>query len=56
VAQVVEMEPLWMARGQCIQQPGAGEAYLPLLEALGRLGQGQMATVSTNGVAFYPAA
>jgi len=26
--------------GQCIEQYGAGEAYLPVLEALGRLGRG----------------
>jgi DNA-binding winged helix-turn-helix (wHTH) protein/tetratricopeptide (TPR) repeat protein len=29
-----------VARGQCIDQYGAGEPYLPLLEALGRLGRG----------------
>ncbi|PON15935.1 hypothetical protein C2W62_21120 [Candidatus Entotheonella serta] len=29
------------ARGQCIAQYGAGEAYLPLLEALDRLGRGE---------------
>ena len=28
---------LRVARGQCIEQYGAGEAYLPILEALGRL-------------------
>ena len=28
---------LWIGRGQCIEQYGAGEAYLPVLEALGRL-------------------
>src|SRR5437773_1494447 len=28
---------LWIGRGQCIEHYGAGEAYLPLLEALGRL-------------------
>jgi len=27
----------WLGRGQCIEQYGAGEAYMPLLEALGRL-------------------
>ncbi|NOT57802.1 MAG: AAA family ATPase, partial [Deltaproteobacteria bacterium] len=27
----------WFARGQCIEHYGAGEAYLPVLEALGRL-------------------
>jgi len=32
-------EPLWLGRGQCIDQYGAGEAYLPLLEALGRGGR-----------------
>jgi DNA-binding winged helix-turn-helix (wHTH) protein len=30
---------LRMGRGQCIEQYGAGEAYLPLLDALGRLGR-----------------
>ena len=28
---------LWVGRGQCIEHYGAGEAYLPVLEALGRL-------------------
>jgi len=28
-----------IARGQCVEQYGAGEAYLPVLEALGRLGR-----------------
>jgi predicted ATPase len=27
----------WLGRGQCIEHYGAGEAYLPILEALGRL-------------------
>jgi len=30
---------LWISRGQCIEHYGAGEAYLPLLEALGSLGR-----------------
>lgn len=29
-----------VARGQCVNQYGVGEAYLPLLEALGRIGRG----------------
>lgn len=29
----------WIARGQCIEQYGASEAYLPVLEALERLGR-----------------
>ena len=29
----------WLARGQCLQQHEAGEDYLPVLEALGRLGR-----------------
>ena len=28
---------LWVGRGQCIEHYGAGEAYLPVLEAFGRL-------------------
>jgi DNA-binding winged helix-turn-helix (wHTH) protein len=31
---------LWIGRGQCIEHYGSGEAYLPILEALGRLGRG----------------
>jgi len=26
--------PLWVARGQCLEHHGVGEAYLPVLEAL----------------------
>ena len=33
-------ESLWVGRGQCIDHYGAGEAYLPLLDALGRLCRG----------------
>jgi DNA-binding winged helix-turn-helix (wHTH) protein len=40
VPQLAAAEALWLGRGQCIEQYGAGEAYLPLLEALGRLGRG----------------
>ncbi|MBI3757401.1 MAG: AAA family ATPase [Deltaproteobacteria bacterium] len=28
---------VWLGRGQCIEHYGAGEAYMPVLEALGRL-------------------
>jgi predicted ATPase/DNA-binding winged helix-turn-helix (wHTH) protein len=38
VAQAVT-EEIWLGRGQCIEQYGSGEAYLPLLEAFGRLGR-----------------
>jgi DNA-binding winged helix-turn-helix (wHTH) protein/predicted ATPase len=31
---------LWIGHGQCIEQYGAGDAYLPVLEALGRLCRG----------------
>ena len=30
----------WVGQGQCIEQYGAGEAYMPVLEALGRLCRG----------------
>jgi DNA-binding winged helix-turn-helix (wHTH) protein/predicted ATPase len=33
-------EPLWIGRGQCVEQYGAGEAYLPLLEAWYQLCRG----------------
>lgn len=35
---------VWIGYGQCIEQYGAGEAYLPLLEALGRLGRDTVET------------
>ncbi len=37
VAQVGNGDALWIGHGQCVDQYGAGEAYLPLLEALGRM-------------------
>ena len=40
VAEVAAAQTAWIGRGQCIDHSGAGEAYLPLLDALGRLGRG----------------
>ncbi|HEX9844453.1 MAG TPA: AAA family ATPase, partial [bacterium] len=40
LADVAAEQTAWIGRGQCIEQYGAGEAYLPLLDALGRLGRG----------------
>jgi DNA-binding winged helix-turn-helix (wHTH) protein/predicted ATPase len=40
VACVGNKEALWIGHGQCVDQYGAGEGYLPLLEALGRLCRG----------------
>ena len=40
VAQVRATEDVWVGHGQCMDHYGAGEAYLPVLEALGRLGRG----------------
>src|SRR5262245_60092876 len=37
VAQLPATTALWVGRGQCVEAYGHGEAYLPLLEALGRL-------------------
>ena len=39
VAQSEHEERLWVGHGQCVEQYGAGEPYLPLLEAFGRLGK-----------------
>src|SRR5262249_7105476 len=39
LAEVGEDSGLRVGRGQCVEQYGAGEAYLPVLEALGRLGR-----------------
>jgi tetratricopeptide (TPR) repeat protein len=38
--QIAATEAVWSARGQCIEHHGAGEPYLPLLEALRQLGRG----------------
>jgi DNA-binding winged helix-turn-helix (wHTH) protein/predicted ATPase len=40
LAQLEPTMPCWIGHGQCIEHYGAGEAYLPLLEALGQLGRG----------------
>jgi DNA-binding winged helix-turn-helix (wHTH) protein/predicted ATPase len=40
VAQVAAEGPVWIGHGQCIDQYGMGEAYFPVLEALGRLCRG----------------
>ena len=40
VSQIATEGDVWIGRGQCIEQYGSGEAYLPLLEALGELGRG----------------
>ena len=45
VAQMAAGADVWVASGQCVDHYGAGEAYLPLLEALGRLGQGPQGEV-----------
>ena len=37
LAQVEHPASVWIGRGQCIEQHGAGEAYMPVLEALERL-------------------
>ena len=44
VSHVAAAEPVLVGHGQCIEHYGAGEAYLPLLEALGRLGRGAART------------
>jgi DNA-binding winged helix-turn-helix (wHTH) protein len=40
LAQAAATGALWLARGQCIEHYGAGEAYLPVLDALGQLCRG----------------
>jgi predicted ATPase len=37
VASLSAKRPVWVGRGQCIEHYGAGEAYLPVLAALGGL-------------------
>ncbi|HXH09702.1 MAG TPA: AAA family ATPase [Alphaproteobacteria bacterium] len=40
VAQVGATTDVWIGQGQCVNHDGVGEAYFPILEALGRLGRG----------------
>jgi DNA-binding winged helix-turn-helix (wHTH) protein len=37
LARVAADTTLWVARGQCVEHYGPGEAYMPVLEAIGRL-------------------
>ena len=37
IAEVQTNQSVWIGRGQCVEQYGEGEAYLPFLEALGQL-------------------
>jgi predicted ATPase len=39
LSQVPATTPLWLGTGQCVEHFSSGEAYLPLLEALGQLGR-----------------
>jgi DNA-binding winged helix-turn-helix (wHTH) protein len=40
LAQVATTEDVWIGHGQCLDHYGVGEAYLPILEAVGRLCRG----------------
>src|SRR5262249_33429875 len=40
LSRLADEPSIWIGRGQCVEQFGAGEAYRPVLEALGRLGRG----------------
>ncbi len=53
LAQVASEAPLWVARGQCMAHYGAGEAYLPVLDALGRLCRGPESTPLLAGLAQH---
>lgn len=39
LSQIAEAERVQITRGQCLEHYGAGEAYLPIFEAVGRLGK-----------------
>jgi DNA-binding winged helix-turn-helix (wHTH) protein/predicted ATPase len=52
-ARVVDTQPVWMGSGQCLEQYGAGEPYLPLLEAFGRLGRGPDGTLLVECLQRY---
>jgi DNA-binding winged helix-turn-helix (wHTH) protein/tetratricopeptide (TPR) repeat protein len=44
---------VWVGRGQCVEQYGEGEAYLPILEALGDLARGPGGTHLTESLRRY---
>ena len=54
VAEVAAAQTAWIGCGQCIDHSGAGEAYLPLLDALGRLGRGPAGRNSGRVCASMP--
>ena len=56
VAQVATEAAVRIGHGQCIEQYGTGEAYLPVLEALGRLCRGQRGHTSWPGCVSTPRA
>jgi DNA-binding winged helix-turn-helix (wHTH) protein/tetratricopeptide (TPR) repeat protein len=53
VAQVSALEDLRVGHGQCVESYGTGEPYLPVLEALGRLGQGPDGSRVVSGLRQY---
>jgi DNA-binding winged helix-turn-helix (wHTH) protein/predicted ATPase len=53
VAQVRATEDVWVGHGQCLDNYGAGEAYLPVLEALGRLCRGPAGTMLVTVLRQY---
>src|SRR5262245_24304062 len=53
MAQAATTGALWLARGQCIEHYGAGEAYLPVLDALGQLGRGPDGAQVVAGLEQY---
>lgn len=44
----IQQQAALVARGQCVNQYGVGEPYLPLLEALGRIGRGPHRSALVN--------
>ncbi|HEU4779294.1 MAG TPA: AAA family ATPase [Steroidobacteraceae bacterium] len=53
VTQLAAESSFMLLRGQCIEHYGTGEAYLPILEALGRLGAGSEAAHLTQLLRQY---
>ena len=49
LATLAAQVPCWVAWGQCMAHYGVGEAYLPVLDALGRLGRGPAGGRSWGG-------
>jgi DNA-binding winged helix-turn-helix (wHTH) protein len=53
VAEAGHLDSLWVGRGQCVEHFGVGEAYMPVLEALGQICRSPEGYVLIDVLAHY---